>query len=101
MKALLNTSFFFTPAAESRVRPALRTQWVPASNASGTGPATCLAMPPEEGIMRLAVQTPFADAEQAENFRLTITEQVAGPLLRDLGPDAFTCFSTIMEIIEP
>lgn len=100
MKALLNTSFFFAPAAESSVRAALRDHWIPASNAAGTGPAICLALPDEEGICRLAVQTPFDNAESAQRFCETITAQVVAPLLGKLGADSFTCFSTIMEIID-
>lgn len=100
MKVLLNTSFFFAPSAESSVRAALRDHWIPASNASGTGSAMCLALPPEEGICRMAVQTTFDNAESAQRFCDTITEQVAAPLLGKLGADSFTCFSTIMEIID-
>lgn len=101
MKTLLNTSFFFTPEVNDHVRETLRKEWIPACNASGSGPAICLMMPLEEGVIRLAVQTPFNDAESAERFREVITAQVADSLTRTLGADAFTCFSTIMEIINP
>lgn len=100
MKALLNTSFFFAPAVEHRVREVLHTRWIPACNAAGLTAATCLRLPAEDGIMRLAVQTPFADAAAAERFRDEITAPIADSMLRALGADAFTCFSTIMEIID-
>lgn len=100
MKTLLNTSFFFSPAVASTVETTLRTRWVPACNAAGIAPATCLRLPAEEGIMRLAVQTPFASAESAEAFRSEVAEDIADELFKQLGADAFTCFSTLMEIID-
>lgn len=98
MSVLLNTSFFFAPQVADEVKSALRQQWIPAANAAGESPATCLRLPAEEGIMRLAVQTRFGSAEAAEVFRLK-SEHIASELLRELGADAFTCFSTVMEII--
>lgn len=100
MKALLNTSFFFAPEVAARIHETLRTRWIPACNAAGDGDATCLRLPAEEGIMRLAVQTPFADADAAERFRSEIASDIAATMQRTLGADAFTCFSTIMEIID-
>ncbi|MDE6228495.1 MAG: hypothetical protein K2M40_01760 [Muribaculaceae bacterium] len=100
MKTLLNTSFFFAPAVADRVEAALRERWVPAANAAGLAPATCLRMPPEEGIVRLAVQTPFASPAEAEGFRTEVAEPIAADLFSQLGAYAFTCFSTLMEIID-
>lgn len=100
MKALLNTSFFFAPAVENEVTRTLRERWIPACNAAGETPAVCLRLPSEEGIMRLAVQTRFADSDSAERFRAEVTDDIADTLLRTLGADSFTCFSTIMEIID-
>lgn len=100
MKVLLNTSFFFAPEAAAKVHETLRSRWIPACNAAGDGAATCLRLPAEEGIMRLAVQTRFADADAAERFRSGAASEIAATLLRTLGAGAFTCFSTIMEIID-
>ena len=100
MKTLLNTSFFFSPSVARTVEATLRNRWVPACHAAGIAPATCLRLPAEEGIMRLAVQTPFASAESAEAFRSEVTEAIAAQLFNELGADAFTCFSTMMEIID-
>lgn len=100
MKTLLNTSFFFAPQVADIVEATLRNKWVPAANDAGTAPATCLRMPPEEGIIRLAVQTPFASPADAEAFRTGVAEPIANELFEKLGADAFTCFSTQMEIID-
>ncbi len=99
MSVLLNTSFFFAPQVADEVKSALRLRWIPAANAAGESPATCLRLPAEEGIMRLAVQTRFESAKAAEDFRLS-SEPIAAELFNKLGADAFTCFSTVMEIID-
>ena len=99
MSTLLNTSFFCSPSAESKVLHVLCKQWIPACNTSGNGPAMLLRMPPEEGIVRLAVQTPFADAESAENFREKVLEPIGSELLKALGENSYTHFSTLMEIL--
>ena len=96
---LLNTSFFCSPTAEPKVVATIRERWLPACNASGAGPAMFLRMPPEEGIVRLAVQTPFADAGSAEAFRDEILEPIGAALLKALGESNYTHFSTLMEII--
>lgn len=99
MSVLLNTSFFFTPQVADIVKSALSGKWVPAANAAGESPATCLKLPAEEGIMRLAVQTRFESAEAADTFRRN-AEPIAAELFQKLGAEAFTCFSTVMEIID-
>lgn len=99
MNTLLNTSFFCSPAAESKVLHVLGEKWIPACNASGTAPAMLLRMPPEEGIVRLAVQTPFADAESAEKFREEVLEPLGSELLKALGENNYTHFSTLMQIL--
>lgn len=99
MSVLLNTSFFFAPQVADKVTEALRNEWIPAANAAGEAPATCLRLPAEEGIMRMAVQTRFASATVAEAFRKE-SEPIAAELFKKLGAEAFTCFSTVMEIID-
>lgn len=99
MKALLNTSFFCAPSVESTVVRTLRDKWIPACNVAGTAPAMLLRMPDEEGIVRLAVQTPFADENAAETFRTEILEPIGAGLLKQLGENNYTHFSTIMAIL--
>ncbi|MCM1311012.1 MAG: hypothetical protein NC301_08335 [Bacteroides sp.] len=100
MKTLLNTSFFCSPAAEQTVMQTLCQRWISACNAVGEAPAMLLRMPPEEGIVRLAVQTPFIDAESAEKFRTEILEPIGAELLKTCGENNYTHFSTLMEIIQ-
>lgn len=77
----------------------LRQHWIPACNAAGLSEALFLRMPAEEGIVRLAIQTPFADAESAEKFREEILEPIGAELLKEHGVANYTHFSTSMEII--
>lgn len=97
---LLNTSFFFIPSIEPGVRAALREEWHQACGSCGCGTPVCLRMPPEPGVERLAIQTPFASADDAERFLNEVLGPMAGELARKFGPEAFSCFSTIMEIID-
>lgn len=96
---LLNTSFFCSPAVELKVMATIRRHWLPACNAAGAAPAMFLRMPAEEGIIRLAVQTPFPDSDTAEKFRDEILEPIGAELLKALGENNYTHFSTLMEII--
>jgi len=96
---LLNTSFFCSPASEQSVLTTIRERWLPACNAAGEAPAMFLRMPAEEGIVRVAVQTPFADAAGAETFRKEILDPIGADLLKALGENNYTHFSTLMEII--
>lgn len=99
MKTLLNTSFFCSPAAEKTVMATLTDCWLPACRAAGNGSPMFLRMPAEEGVVRLAIQTPFSDAESAERFRLEVLEPIGAELLKKLGENNYTHFSTLMEII--
>lgn len=100
MKILLNTSFFFSPTVADEVRRQLKSFWLPACRAAAEGEPMTLKMPAEEGIMRLAVQSVFGSASEARKFR----DEVLGPetdrMTRRLGAEAFTAFTTMMEIIE-
>ncbi len=100
MKVLLNTSFFFAPQLAGDVKRDLAARWVPACASCGSGEPTCLRMEAEEGIERLAVQTPFASAAEAERFRSEVLAPVAAEMTRKYGVEAFTCFSTLMEIVD-
>lgn len=100
MKVILNTSFFFAPQLSEKVRAILRERWVSACKSCGCGEPVCLRMEPEEGIERLAVQTPFTDADSASRFRREVLEPIADEMTRRLGMDAFTCFSTQMEVVD-
>lgn len=100
MNALFNTTFFFSPAIETRLRAELRARWVKACEVCGCRRPMCLQMEADEGICRLAVQTPFPSRAEAERF----AAEIASPLLYELtarfGEEAFTAFSTIMEETE-
>lgn len=96
---LLNTSFFFTPTVATNVRAALRDKWLKACGSCGCGEPMCLQMPPEQGVERLAIQTPFQSQEDAERFLREVLGPLAGELARHFGPEAFTAFSTIMQIV--
>ena len=100
MNALFNTTFFFAPAIEPAVRSALRGRWVKACAACGCGAPMCLQMDADDGIARLAVQTPFPTLAEAERFGAEIASPLAAELTAEFGPEAFTAFSTIMEQIE-
>lgn len=100
MKVLLNTSFFFSPAVAAHVCDDLARRWVPACRSCGNGPTVCLRMEAEEGIERMAVQTPFDSPEQASRFRSEVMGPMASDMLHKYGADAFTCFSTMMEIVD-
>lgn len=97
---LLNTSFFFHPRVDARLRHFLRTHWVPACLSCGAGAPTVLRMDSEEGIERLAVQTPFASHSEASRFLSEVLSPLSASLSASLGPEAFTCFSTLMDIID-
>ncbi len=99
MKTLLNTSFFCSPASEKTVMVTLTERWIPACQAAGNGSPMFLRMPAEESVVRLAVQTPFANAASAETFRLEVLEPMGAELLKKLGANNYTHFSTLMEII--
>lgn len=100
MKALFNTSFFFDPAIEPAVRTALKARWLPACAACGCDEPVCLRMPADDGIGRLAIQTPFPTPAEAERFASEIAAPMAAELTADFGAEAFTAFSTLMEQIE-
>lgn len=101
MTSLLNTSFFYSPAVGAQVRRALGEEWLPAlRRAAGAGEALTLAMPAEEGIERLAIQAPFASRAEAERFLATDGSALGDALTRRFGVEAFTCFSTLMDIIQ-
>lgn len=97
---LLNTSFFFIPQISQGVRVLLRTEWLPACQSCGSGEPVCLQMPDEPGVERLAIQTPFASRAEAEQFLNEVLAPIAGRITRQFGAEAFTAFSTIMDIIE-
>lgn len=100
MKVLLNTSFFFSPAAGNKVTSTLRDKWIPACRSCGESQPICLKMSSEEGIERLAIQTPFESEAAASRFLDEILQPIANDLTRTLGANEFTCFSTMMELIE-
>ncbi len=100
MKVLLNTSFFFTHAVATAVKDTLRDYWVPACGSCGNGMPMCLKMSDDEGVERLAIQTPFASEELATRFLEEVLEPIAGKMVKSLGADSFTCFSTMMEVID-
>lgn len=100
MNVLLNTSFFFVPQIGPELRRALAERWVPACASCGVGEPVCLAMEPEEGIERMAIQTLFADREAASRFLDEVIAPVAASLVGAFGAESFTCFSTIMEVID-
>ena len=99
MNALFNTTFFFAGSISPTLREFLATRWLRACDASGCGRPMCLKMEAEEGIERLAVQTPFPSRAEAERFADEVAAPMADELLRLFGPEKFTCFSTIMEEI--
>lgn len=100
MKVLLNTSFFFSPAVADKVMSTLRSKWMPACKSCGESQPICLRMSSEEGIERMAIQTPFGSEEQACRFLEEVLQPIAGEMTRALGANAFTCFSTMMETVE-
>lgn len=100
MKVLLNTSFFYTPTVAEAVKTTLRDYWIPACGSCGCSMPMCLKMQSEDGINRLAIQTPFDSEELAQRFLSEVLEPIAGKLVSQLGADAFTCFSTMMEVVE-
>lgn len=100
MKALVNTTFFYSPEIARELQQKIKADWLPACASCGAGQPLCLAMAAEDGIERLAVQTPFNDRETAELFLNEIIAQMAGDMLRRFGHDRFTHFSTIMDIVD-
>ncbi len=100
MKVLLNTTFFFAPTIAAEVRSALASQWLPACGACGIEPPLCLAMEPEPGVERLAIQTLFATRQSASDFLEQVAATMADELITRFGPEVFTAFSTIMEVTE-
>lgn len=100
MKVILNTTFFFAPNIAAQVRHHLRTQWVPACKKAGADSPLCLALEPEPGIERLAVQANFADRNAADTFLNNIAHPLGTQLTNLFGAEAFTCFSTIMDLID-
>ncbi len=100
MSVIFNTSFFFDPAIEPAVRTALRARWVRACAACGCSEPTCLLLPADDGIARLAIQTCFPTLGEAERFAAEVAAPMAAELTADFGAEAFTAFSTIMEQIE-
>lgn len=100
MKILLNTSFFFTPTAAEKVKSTLRDQWIPACRSCGESQPVCLKMSSEEGVERMAIQTLFESETEATIFLNDILQPMAADLTRALGANAFTCFSTMMDVIE-
>lgn len=99
-KVLLNTTFFFTPKVATAVQTTLRDYWLPACGSCGESMPLCMKMPSEGGVDRLAIQTPFASEELAQRFLSEVLEPIAGKMVGQLGADAFTCFSTLMEIVD-
>lgn len=97
---ILNTSFFFIPSIAPGVRTLLRDEWLAACACSGCGAPVCLKMPPEPNVERLAIQTPFPSGADAERFMSEVLAPMAGELTRKFGAEAFSCFSTIMEVTE-
>lgn len=100
MSVLFNTTFFFDPGIESAVRTALRARWVRACAACGCGNPVCLRLPADDGIARIAVQTPFPTLADAERFATETAHPMAAELTADFGADTFTAFSTVMECID-
>ena len=99
MNALFNTTFFYDASISAPLREFLATRWLRACEVSGCGRPLCLKMASEEGIERLAVQTPFPTLAEAERFGAEIVPDMADELTRLFGPEKFTCFSTLMEEI--
>ncbi len=99
MNALFNTTFFFAPTIAPSLREFLATRWMRACEVSGCGRPLCLKMDAEDGIERLALQTPFPSRAEAQRFADEIAAPMAQELLRLYGPERFTCFSTLMEEI--
>lgn len=103
MEVILNTTFFYSQSVELEVRESLKQLWIPSCESSGIKAPLCLVMEPEpgvEGIERLAVQATFADRTAAETFFHEIAIPLATDLTAVFGERAFTCFSTIMEVID-
>lgn len=96
---LLNTSFFFVRAIAPGVRTLMRTEWLPACASCGCSAPVCLQMPPEPGVERLAIQTLFENHEAAERFLTEVLAPIADRITRQFGAEAFTAFSTPMEVI--
>ena len=100
MSVLFNTSFFFDPGIEPAVRTALRARWVRACAACGCGEPVCLRLPADDGIARLAIQTPFPTLGEAERFAAEVAAPMAADLTADFGVESFTAFTPLMEQIE-
>ena len=100
MNALFNTSFFFDPSIEPAVLSARKSRWLCACAVSGCGNPVCLRLPADDGIARLAIQTPFPSVSEAERFAEEIAAPLAAEMTANFGVNAFTAFSTIMEQIE-
>lgn len=100
MTALFNTTFFFSPAIEQKVHGVLARHWLPACEVSGCGKPVCLTMDSEQGVCRLAIQTPFPSEQEASRFADAIAAPLAAELTSLFGAEAFTAFSTIMKVID-
>lgn len=97
---LLNTSFFYIPTIAAGVHTLLRDEWLPTCASCGCSAPVCLQMPPEPNVERLAIQTFFPARQDAERFLAEVLQPMAGTFTRQFGAEAFSCFSTIMEVVE-
>ena len=91
MKAICNTTVFFSPSIEGKVREELRSR----------GPwSRVLLMDPEPGIMRVALQQEFESKQAAEAYLESDLMPMLSQLTHKFGHEKFTGFPTIMEEIE-